>query len=164
MNSKSRVGAILPGGFCPIIGESEWQESFVKESENLPQEFFKRTNLFAISGAPLFAILLVVLAVAGLYEFRGAARAVVIFSYAAVAFWGLVCYRGAVRTCLDEGYWLTASVLPFVAVSYFVGPLPATVCVILATILLVGTAIEFVARDDADLKKLVNDFRRSRVS
>jgi hypothetical protein len=136
----------------------------MKESEKLLRTFLTRTNLFSISGVSLFATLLVVSAVAGLYEFRGAARAVVIFSYAIVAFWGLVCYRGAVRTCLDEGYWLTASTLPFVAVSYFFGPLPTTVCVILATIHVTGTAIQFVARDDANLQKLVNDFRKSRIS
>lgn len=126
------------------------------------REVLQLTNRFAISGAPLLAILLVILVAADLYTFDRANRIVALVCYSVVAIWGLICYRGAIRTCLDEGYWLAASWLPFTAVSYFIGPLPASVCVILATILAFGTAIEFVARDDADVRKLVNNFRTPR--
>lgn len=126
------------------------------------REVLQRTNRFAISGAPLLAILLVILVAADLYTFDHANRIVALVCYSVVFLWGLICYRGAIRTSLDEGYWLAASWLPFTAVSYFIGPLPASVCIILAAILAVGTAIEFVARDDADIRKLINDFRTPR--
>ncbi len=136
----------------------------MKQSEKLVREVLQRTNLFAITGAPLFSTLLVALAGTGLYRPSDGGSAVVIVSYSVVAIWGILCFRGAVRTCLNEGYWLAASALPFAVVSYFIGPLTDNVCIILATILAVGTAIEFVVRDDADLHKLVKDFRTSRIS
>lgn len=135
----------------------------VKNSSQIERTIMQRGNRFAISGMPFLAALLVFSAAIGLYRFGDGANAVGIFSYSILAIWGLICWRGADRTCLDEGYWLAASGMPFAVVSYFIGPLPRNVCIILATILAVGTAIEFMVRDDADLRKLAKDFRTPRA-